>query len=53
MGRASWELETTAQNLSLIRDMREGRGEDAAWIKGFEDTLKERARRLEGDKTLS
>jgi hypothetical protein len=53
VARAPWELETTARNLSLIRDMRQGRGEDAAWIKGFEDTLKERARRLEGDKTLS
>jgi tetratricopeptide (TPR) repeat protein len=53
LARASWELETTARNLSLIRDMRQGRGEDAAWIKGFEDTLNERARRLEGDKTLS
>ena len=38
---------------SLIRDMREGRGEDAAWIKGLEDTLKKRAGRLEGDKTVS
>lgn len=53
VARASWELETTARNLSLIGDMREGRGEDAAWIKALEDTLKERARRLEGDKTLS
>ena len=53
VARASWELETTARNLSLIRDMREGRGEDAAWIKGLEDTLKTRAGRLEGDKTVS
>ncbi len=28
---------------ALIRDMREARGEDAAWIKRIEDTLKERA----------
>jgi len=53
VGRASCELETTARNLSLIGDMRAGRGEDAAWIKGFEDTLTEHARRLEGDKPLS
>jgi tetratricopeptide (TPR) repeat protein len=40
---ASWELETTARNLSLIRDMRQGRGEDTAWIKRLEDTLLQRA----------
>jgi hypothetical protein len=33
--------------------MREPRGEDAAWIKQLEDTLKQRASRLEGDKSLS
>jgi hypothetical protein len=33
--------------------MRAGRGEDAAWNKGHEDTLKERAQSLEGDKTVS
>jgi tetratricopeptide (TPR) repeat protein len=49
----SWRLESTARNLRLIREMREGRGEDAAWIKALEDTLKERARRLEGDQTVS
>jgi tetratricopeptide (TPR) repeat protein len=49
----SWRLESTARNLRLIREMREGRGEDAAWIKGLEDTLKERGRRLEGDKNVS
>jgi hypothetical protein len=53
VARASWELETTARNLGLIRGMREGRGEDAAWIKRLQDTLKQRASRLEGDKTLS
>jgi hypothetical protein len=31
--------------------MREGRGEDAAWIKTLEDLLKQRAGRLEGGKT--
>jgi hypothetical protein len=47
IGRASWELESTAGNLSLIRKTREGRGEDTAWIKRIEDTLNERAHRLE------
>jgi hypothetical protein len=50
---APWELETTSRNLMLIREMREGRGEDAAWIKRLEDTLVERAGRAKGDKTLS
>lgn len=50
VARASWELETTARNLRLIREMREGRGEDAAWIKRIEDMLKERAERLEAQK---
>ncbi len=53
VARASWELETTARNLGLIRDMRQARGEEVAWIKQLEDALKERARRLEGDKTVS
>ncbi|HEX2447707.1 MAG TPA: TRAFs-binding domain-containing protein [Methyloceanibacter sp.] len=53
VARAAWELETTARNLGLIRDMRESRGEDAAWIKQIEDVLKQRASRPEGDKTLS
>ncbi len=53
VARASWERETTARNLSLIHDIRTGRGEDATWIKRIEDTLKERARRLEGDQTVS
>ncbi|MGE5261618.1 MAG: TRAFs-binding domain-containing protein [Actinomycetota bacterium] len=50
IARASWELETTARNLRLIREMREGRGEDAGWIKRLEDTLKEREQRLEAAK---
>jgi tetratricopeptide (TPR) repeat protein len=48
VARASWELETTARNLGLIRAMRASRGEDVAWIKTIEDTLIERGRRLEG-----
>jgi len=48
VARASWELQTTARNLGLIRAVRESRGEDVAWIKKIEDTLIERGRRLEG-----
>ncbi|HYJ58140.1 MAG TPA: TRAFs-binding domain-containing protein [Methyloceanibacter sp.] len=51
VARASWELETTARNLSLIREMREGRSEETAWIKPIEDMLNERASRLAGGKT--
>jgi hypothetical protein len=36
VARAAWELETTAKNLSLIRAMRAGRGEDTAWLKRIE-----------------
>jgi hypothetical protein len=43
VARASWELETTARNLSLIRGMREARGEDAGWVKRIEDSLLARA----------
>jgi hypothetical protein len=50
VARAAWELESTARNLRLIREMREGRGEDCAWLKRIEDTLKERAQRLEAQK---
>jgi tetratricopeptide (TPR) repeat protein len=50
VARAAWELETTARNLSLVRAMREGRGEQAVWIKQIEDMLKERANRLAGGK---
>jgi hypothetical protein len=46
LAHAGWELETTARNLGLIREMREGRGEDAPWIKRIEDTLKDRAARI-------
>jgi tetratricopeptide (TPR) repeat protein len=53
VARAPWELQTTARNLGLIHEMRQARGEDTGWIKQLEDTLNERVRRLEGDKTLS
>ena len=51
VARASWELETTARNLRLIREMRQSRGEDATWIGQLETTLKERGARLEDAKT--
>jgi hypothetical protein len=50
VARAGWELETTARNLSLIRDMRECREEQTAWIRQLEDMLKERAGRYAGGK---
>ena len=51
VARAPWELETTARNLGLIRAMRESRGgEDVGWLKRIEDTLRERAQRLEAPK---
>jgi hypothetical protein len=37
--RESWERETTARNLLLIREAREGRGEPSDWIKEVEDAL--------------
>ena len=46
VARAPWELETTARNLSLIREMREIRGEDAAWINRIEDKLNDHAQRI-------
>lgn len=30
--REKWEAETTARNLSLIREQRQGRGEDVTWL---------------------
>lgn len=37
--RESWEVETTARQLALIRDARQKRGEDTAWIAGLEAEL--------------
>ena len=48
-----WQFKTTAGNLKDIREAREARGEDTAWLKQIEDRLKERARSAEGNKTLS
>lgn len=38
--RESWEPETTARNLRLIREGRENRGEKITWCKKFEQSLK-------------
>lgn len=43
--REKWEPETTARNLRLIREARERRGEDAAWIVELEGELQRRAQR--------
>jgi tetratricopeptide (TPR) repeat protein len=48
-----WEVESAVGNLQYIRKARETRGEDCAWIERIENSLLERARSLEGDKTLS
>jgi hypothetical protein len=37
--RESWERETTARNLRLIREAREKRGEDLPWMKAVEEEL--------------
>jgi len=37
--REAWEPETTARNLRLIREAREGRDEDAGWIAEIESEL--------------
>jgi tetratricopeptide (TPR) repeat protein len=44
--RTSWEVESTARNLSLIRTMRAARGDDVSWIKALEDELTQAAQRL-------
>lgn len=44
--REPWEPETTARNLRLIREAREARGEEAAWIAEIEEEL---ARAAEGE----
>jgi hypothetical protein len=46
LARATWELESTARNLALIRSVRTARGEDASWIKGLEDQLLDAAKRM-------
>jgi hypothetical protein len=41
--RHAWEVESTKRNLGLVRDAREARSEDAAWIKQIEDELQRAA----------
>ena len=42
--RETWEPETTARNLALIRDARAARGETVAWATAIEEALEKRAR---------
>jgi hypothetical protein len=42
-----WQLDTTERNLRLIREMRTGRGEDAAWIGALEEALRAKRSELE------
>ena len=44
--REPWEVATTARNLRLIRERRELRGEDAAWIGEIEQALAQAEARL-------
>ncbi len=39
LARVSWERETTARNLGLIREVREQRGEGVDWVKEIERDL--------------
>jgi hypothetical protein len=50
LARASWELESTARNLLLVREARTARGEDAAWIRKLEETLERAGQRLDPSK---
>ncbi len=43
--REKWEPETTARNLRLIREARQRRGEDAAWVSEVEAALQRRAQK--------
>jgi hypothetical protein len=46
LARAGWEVESTARNLRLIREVRTARGEDASWIETLETQLHEAAARM-------
>jgi hypothetical protein len=46
VARAAWEIESTARNLCLMREMRSARGEEVGWIKRLEDALTQHAARL-------
>lgn len=39
--REGWEGETTARNIRLVREARQGRGESAEWIEAIEEKLLE------------
>jgi tetratricopeptide (TPR) repeat protein len=39
LARYGWELETTLRNMRLIRETRQRRGEDVAWIQELENQL--------------
>jgi len=41
LARYGWELETTAKNIRLIRQTRQRRGEDVAWLQDLETQLSE------------
>jgi hypothetical protein len=41
--RETWEPETTARNLRLIREARDRRGDAPPWAKEIEDELMRRA----------
>jgi MAP3K TRAFs-binding domain len=41
--RESWEAETTANNLRLIREARDKRQESISWATKIEETLKQKA----------
>jgi hypothetical protein len=43
--RESWEPETTARNLRLIREARDRRGESVPWAQKMEEALVKRAER--------
>jgi tetratricopeptide (TPR) repeat protein len=53
LARASWEVDSTARNLRLVRERRAARGEDAAWIKPLEANLAEAGRRLSSSKPVT
>jgi hypothetical protein len=47
---ASWQLESTERNLRLIREVRQRRGEDVAWLTSLEMALQERRGQIEARK---
>jgi tetratricopeptide (TPR) repeat protein len=51
--REVWEPETTARNLRLIRETRERRGEDVAWLAQIETGLKRAQERFAAPKTVA